>query len=1021
MDYGYHNNIVLPDDAPIAPEASWEDIAVVANPYAVAYNRPDLSVYNQGKGKPLNPNDKEWNDIFKVLPPEHKNLFLQSSSIEDFGRRVERFDYIQKSTSNFRADESYTKYAAALATGVLDPTILIPIGGVAKQTYNATETTKVISKSMAIGAAYGVGYEAQMDAQDRDTSYLHSGFFGAGLGLVGGAIGARIAHNQVVSSNKTFELFPEQLVPTTTTPYIPTPIKVERDKIKGKGKKGKINKQETVTYLPLVDDSSSHFKDNPHITIDDTIPEAPRVTNNTPNNLFDIVPDQTGAGFVPSFIQSPIQKVMNSSVDGIRAIGFKLAPMAYSLKANGKAILQGITAWDVKKEVEGVKNTHLYELTDEFKKARELGYNGAEADFMSTVFKQYIKEVTDWHNIPKGMRQSFKASAPSVDIFYRYFNTMLKRGKGLGVKVLQDIDDTTPYFPVMYDFQKINTTADNELVVMFRDALQGDIRNKDLTSEQLQEASSAITKLFKDQSYSLNFYDKSAILPADLRLSGQLKERTLHLDHSKLHNIIDTDGVSVLERYNYNQSGVYSIHSIFGTDDIGEIVTKAVNEARAKGLDITDDFKHLETVLRDLRGTLRMPENPTGFGIKAANNISAYNNISNGWFFGLNSISEVANVLWGTSWKHMFSGDIGTSIKQAVNLIHSGKFEEATPLAKSIISLGYLQDGVTTARTAMFEAGSGITNHVLDKGGLLDTAQHKIFKGTLLYTITDALEYFAGAGAVRTIMDIADKGILSTQDTYKLSRWGISHEDAVSITSKIKELGINNINNLDLNRLPDVERLKLETAISRTISTSVLQADTLHLPEFMLKGNPLAKILTQWMKFPLIATNTLLQRGIREDKAGLIVAAAMSGGVYASMAYLREEALIGLGVKDENKRKYDATTEEGRKNLMLKSVQYMGATGMLVPVAEYVAQLYGVENKYGRVHSAHLADFLGPTVGKADDLISTFPDAFRALVEGHPPADRKTYAAYQQLVFFLSMPIIGEVYNDWADKEALKN
>ncbi len=77
MDYGYHENIRLPEDAPIDKEASWEDIAVVANPYAVAYNRPDLSAYNLGKGTPLDPKSAEWDRVYSSLTPSQKVSILR--------------------------------------------------------------------------------------------------------------------------------------------------------------------------------------------------------------------------------------------------------------------------------------------------------------------------------------------------------------------------------------------------------------------------------------------------------------------------------------------------------------------------------------------------------------------------------------------------------------------------------------------------------------------------------------------------------------------------------------------------------------------------------------------------------------------------------------------------------------------------------------------------------------------------------------------------------------------------------
>ena len=145
---------------------------------------------------------------------------------------------------------------------------------------------------------------------------------------------------------------------------------------------------------------------------------------------------------------------------------------------------------------------------------------------------------------------------------------MLKVGKELGVKILQNIDEEAPYFPVMYDFKKINTMKSTELNEMFYNALKEDSRNASLSEESLREAAIKISDMFKHNAFSINFYDKSVIMPGDLKMSARLKAKTLHLNHSQLTDIIDSDGKSVLERYSHSQSGTYAMHWLFGEEEI---------------------------------------------------------------------------------------------------------------------------------------------------------------------------------------------------------------------------------------------------------------------------------------------------------------------------------------------------------------------------------------------------------------------------------------------------------------------
>ena len=986
-DYGFGKEINLKGPTPASKEVSWDSLFTLNNQYYLPYKDTKYRYTSDMYDPTFNPSDKKWDALYSGLTNDEKITFsTEAKSLRHFEVLRERKKAVTKAEAEYALDDSYTKIAGAIGATLLTPesigTITFPALSVGSKAttgaLTALDLTKYVAKSVSLGVASAESQQLMFASQGLPHDYANTALWAVGVGLPLSGFAA-YGFSKLNNANKTLQAF-------------------------------------------STDDINAKFLKNPNVVeVNMGEGKIPKYIWRDPNADI-VIPSQNSKGFTPTFLKSDSRILGESDIDSLRLLGWKAAPMHFAQSdAEGKPLKQGTTAFEFKNKVIGDKNTTLYDLKDQWKQAKTAKeFEGTLDDFYDGTMKQYMKEVSEFYNVEEKLRGKFIPKTTASATYYKYFNKMLHMGQELGVKELQNIDPSAPYFPILYNFQKINETPDNELVDMFKKALQTKSSNNHLTPEELQIAAEDIADLFKDNAFDLNFYDKSAILSTDLKRSGRLKARTLDLDHAQLTDIIDTHGANVMHRYSQNMSGIYGLHYAFGTDGIEDIVSKAKAEARGAGITQTKDFLAAERLLRDIRGVFRIPKDPTSLGWKVANISTKLNNLGSGWMFGTQTFSEVANVLWGTSWKNLFSGKLGESLKEGARIVH-GNAAESTPLAKSLISMGYLQDGALDFRAQMYEINGGFINQVTGQGGILDKGVHTYFKGTGLYAMTDGLEYFAGAGVINHLFDVAENGINnSTKQLRKLARWGLDLNDVNEIVTELKAKGITNVSNLNLEDLELSTQFKLGKAISAGVSSSVLQADSVHIPHWLIEPSWQRELVMQWQKMAIIGNETLLARGWAEDKAGLMAAAALQGLIYASIQYMREEAKLAVGLTDPNDRKFDITTEEGVKNLAVKSTQMMGALGSYQMMGELGAKVAGLDDKYGR-KGATLVDFLGPTASELNNVIQVMPDVLKSSVEGHMPSDRKTYSAFQGINPLLKAPIISDVYKSWADEESFRN
>jgi len=395
-----------------------------------------------------------------------------------------------------------------------------------------------------------------------------------------------------------------------------------------------------------------------------------------------------------------------------------------------------------------------------------------------------------------------------------------------------------------------------------------------------------------------------------------------------------------------------------------------------------------------------MPKDANSFGWTATRSLTALNSLTYGGAFGLNTLTELTGALWATGFKHGFTKNFGTALKGVKEVLYEGK-PASNKFINEMLMMGHLQDSLTVQGMNRVSDTEAVFNANKFEHGMMGLTD-KLFKYNGMRAITSTLEAIVGSNAINDISSIAKKGSMSKADELRLSRWGLSLEDAKELTrnlDKHSDIKKGQINALNIDKWDAGSRDKLSTAVSRAIRSGVIQGDTAHLPNWMIEPTITKKLLTQFLRFPIAAHETLLRRGWQEDKACLSATTVGAVITYASITYLREQAAIAAGLKDEIDAKYDVFNDhdgEMAKNLFSKSFNYASGLGAFTVGTDIAKTMTGQDYK-------EASEVLGPTVGR----LGAFQDVMKQVFEGDP-YNAKGYHALKTFVPFANVPVISE-------------
>jgi hypothetical protein len=990
--------IAMPPTPPVtevATPSTSTDYWNIVHPSAIAHNRPDLAfdLSTDVKGE-LGFNDEDFQAVYANADTATKKEMLGANNKSHALKIAEGRAVYKQSAEATAQDGVLTQLGMGIVPALASPTTLIPMGGVFKAAQIAKTTNRLTSglalagAGAVVGAGVNVMEEGLFDLQGRPTNYLGAAgvgaIFGGGLGFLGGALSGpqqKSIANAIAPENDTF-----------TKDYTRDPsILIEYD-------------------------------ENGIIKLQDI--------GQMDKSIIDKIP------FIGDALRSDVHTVYQADSSLLRGFMGRLADATVALKDSmGNLVVTKQTAHNLKRTVKGHHNKVVASLEQDYALARQGGFEGSIDDFGNESWKVLVKEMNnqkyelsdyidqrltgrqldgldeagsrqllkDTREITKEFYDNYKykfddsALGRSAKAHTEYYQTMLKQGQALGTKGLKDIHHNRLYVPRTYNFKGIQRGDVSQDIVQaeVRAGIENDVRNGRMSKEEVDIAVEEVTRMLNESVFDLNNLTTTLMFD-DLPFESRLKGKKLSLNESFMPSILNSNLNDLTGAYHYQLAGRIGIQYAFGTDKLSGVMELVKKEHLDKGILYAEkEIEAFRRVVEDILGTLRMNKLANEAAWTFTRNLTSYNTTRLGAGFGGIQFIELASSIAMQGTKALFSGRLLKSLRANKDLLFGSKGTN-DEFANYIVQSGYMESALHTSRVNRYaDTESGFNSGWLENK--LNWMNDKLMKYNGMRYFLGVMEDYTGGAIVSQLK-------AGNVNAKRLARWGLSPEDATVLGTKLKEVTKND--GWDLASLSRIEADQLQLAITKGIEEIVVQGDSIHLPPWLKAPGPFTKVLTQFMRFPLIAQETLLRRGMTDEQAQMVAGTIASIFTYVGIKYLREQASVHLGMVAPIDMKYDLEKFDDEDWLRVtgEALNYTAPLGFMTSVWNYGAVAVG-EPELGREwQSANgMSSLLGPSGGLGEDLIQLM----RAGYEGELTTERN-FKRFRSLVPFMNLPLLKE-------------
>jgi len=582
-----------------------------------------------------------------------------------------------------------------------------------------------------------------------------------------------------------------------------------------------------------------------------------------------------------------------------------------------------------RQELEAAEWANL-ELPNRRLKEKEDGITGNDRITKEELENEY------YENHPVELTKFGNKGLENIDTYY---TKMLKEYQGLEMKGFKDISSNKLYMPRSWNIDEFANINRTQGVKMFEEALKGHPDNAKLSAEAIKRAAEDYyTKFYNLQRQRVGA-DKSYLIEAN-PLDKVGEDKVLKLDDSKLTQVLNNDFGSVVGLTHKNGAGKMAIKYAFGTSDMKKIRTLIEKEkANPDTPDITDiEVEAFERLLQDIAGTLRQPRG-NGFSYTATRYLTKTATLAMGGSFGLLNIIETGSMLlWkrfdGAFGKGNLIKPVGNAFKEIYNK------EELNGLQSMLMSINRYDAGLKANHSTKFSSDD-INNFVKPKWleKKLDGSVDKMMEFNLLKQSVVYQQEFIGKNAVYNLMG-------NKYDINTLSRMGLDENSAKELINDMnKNFDINDVNNMDISKLTTKNQDRLKMATLNIMDEIVIRTDGLYTPPEFKIFTPFRKLGYLFLTFPFTVYETLVKLGLKEHKWRL--AAYTLVGIVGVMQkeYLKEQAELAFGVKDQSDTKYDYFNDpDALLNGIKKGLGYSAVGGILTNAYNTFASTFGKEN-----------------------------------------------------------------------------
>lgn len=1042
---------------------TFKDYMDVISPFALKATRPELQTERQDYlGAPLDVKDETFKQLIDMSDVETQ-IAMYGALSTDHAYKIWTARETQKEAMNrIQEDGIVTQVMMGAIPALASPTTLFPIGGAAaavfrvgKAASRVTAATRAGIAAAGAGAIANVGDEYIIGQQDLQTDYTSALLYGAAFsgplgfvgGLLSGPMGKANAENIHGSSDtyKTdFTNDPDFVWSSVKPGETPSLLLTEQGIPSSKTALQAMGSTSTERQSPLLSDRIpfiSNFLNSdvakaymhesaigreimtklvtPTTALYDKVGNAVaigrtaidyKISQRGINNQKDLAIDQ-------AFTQAKRNFFMGSRNDFVKEVS--------ELYHETTMKQQNDLADFVTMKLNQFDNTYGNSL-DAFmrdkakmdaykpKKATDEGFDplalekDAEAHRLSQRRKISEGATQDFYtkNKPEFKHKS-QEMAQGAKAYQDFYKRHLESNQQLGMKGVTGTSVNKLYSPRLMNWDKLENTA--EFNAKFKNdvykAFATHRGNQDLTPEDLLSLTKEYVDVTTNVEARMNFTHGSFVAPT---LSGdaRMKGRRFDLNEDMLKPYLLRDMEDLAGRYHYQMSGRQAVHFAFGTDNVSEIIAKATQDMLAKEGKVSNDMlKYIENTVLDLSGQLRMNALSDSTAWQLTRGIQVFNSARLGGGFGGNQFIELAASMFMSHIPSVLSGRFGKSFSNARKVLYTGT-KETDEFNRFLLNSGFMEDALHTSKINRFaDTEAGFNSGAVEKGmhGFTDF----MYKWNGMRYFKSVMEDMTGGAMMREIPMLAAKGKLSTGEKARLSRWGLDKDSLKELADDIN----NNYTETSFNLagMTELNRDRLQLAIQRGISETVIQGDSLHLPTWMKVPTPMKSLITQFMRFPMIAHSVYLRRGMSDDQARMAAAVVASTVTFMGMKYMREQAAVSLGIMDERDTKYNYFDKhkgmDAIKRGAIDSTNYIAPLGMFTTVSNFGSNLVlGTELGSDYRGTSTIENFMGPTFGGlAPDLLKLTQE-----ISNNNMTDERTALKAKSLIMGANLPIINE-------------
>ena len=678
----------------------------------------------------------------------------------------------------------------------------------------------------------------------------------------------------------------------------------------------------------------------------------------------------------------------------------------------------------VRQESAKAKADEIAEYLDNFNKSKmSLGNNNYMVRVNETM-RELNNKVSLDHldpNIRKG-----------VEAYQRYNTEYAVRLSSLNMKNSKDLFSNL-YKTRVWNLEALRRYTPEQLTAIIHKAFVNHplnkilIKNKKMKPSTIEKRVTEITDKLKRVELIRDMPDNTLTVPDEMPLGQFLEEKNFNLDDRQLGDLIEKDIRSSMEQYNYKMSGRVALHTMFGTDNLSvikhEIVGPAIAQAEAMGAprsetrSLAEDF---DVLFEQVLGTHGMPEKPNAWGERATRMLMKWNYLTFGGGFGINALADIGVVA--------FTNGLGNTLRHfgpALAAVRNMDMQAIkTPWVEQSLAMGALSDFYAARSLSRYDDMDTMfttdrAEKIMDKGGQV----MQTVSGLQHITAIEELMAIGGGTVdiVNTARNFNKTGKLPHGFIERMARYGISMEDLKWVGEQPVEIHNGHLVDFAFDKWDNKQRVtQFQTAITKMMNDAVIRGDKTLLPNYMTSKNPFMRLMTQFMRYPHIAYERVLLRGVSKPDARFLVGTMTSAATMASIYYLREQALIEVGLIKERDAKYAIYDRFGRmdddavERLSMVVLMKMPQFGHVPDMIGKAAALTG-RTVPGRTYEENPYTAIG---GVSASRFETFTKGAKAAFDGEFDGMQGYYMG-KSMIWYQNLLQLDQVYNPMI-KEMIK-